>query len=216
MKSSDSKGFWPLNDRWKPVTSVILFWTILLRLGAIFGLTCGGDSGLGDTKLHSLRKTRVVPESPKWSHCAGELAVAFWTGALATAQLTPVTSTTCKILCEFKKIYVNLFAKLSTVRPRLMFVTCLVGDQQQQRLASQTQKQTELTLKIQHDVPFWISEYDRDYEWMQFSENAAVTRRPLAATAAMLTLTSMKTPFDSRDSPFNLNVIDCTRTMLML
>lgn len=45
-----------------------------------------------------------------------------------------------------------------------MFVTCLVGDQQQQRLASQPQKQTELTLKIQHDVPFWISEYDRDYE----------------------------------------------------
>lgn len=24
-----------------------------------------------------LRKTRVVPERPKWSHCAGELAVAF-------------------------------------------------------------------------------------------------------------------------------------------
>lgn len=62
---------------------------------------CGGDSGFGEP-ICPFGKTRVVPGSPKRSHCAGELAVAFCTGALAIAQNTPLTPAMCiKIYCVY-------------------------------------------------------------------------------------------------------------------
>lgn len=116
-----------LNDRWKPVTSVILFWTILLRLRAIFGWVCGGDSGFGIPICTSPKDESRSRESFRG------LAVAFWTGALDIAQ-PPLHTTTWKIIfnntlrfCTFAKIPLNVHAKHNAMIPRLRFVTCLVG-----------------------------------------------------------------------------------------
>lgn len=80
-----------LNERWNPVTSVILFCTILLRFGVIysFWLMCGGDSGFGIWICTSPKDESRFRESPKWSPCAGWWA---WCGVLngtpATMQHT--------------------------------------------------------------------------------------------------------------------------------
>lgn len=73
----------------------------------------------------------------------------------------------------FTEIHVTVYAKLSTMTPRIMFVTCSVRYKEQQRLASQWSqppKQTELTLERLHNVPSWLIEHDLYYDWRQFSK----------------------------------------------
>lgn len=62
-----------LKERWNPVTSVILFCTILLRFGVILlGLMCGGDSVFFFFRVNlHFSETRIrFRENCKWSHCA--------------------------------------------------------------------------------------------------------------------------------------------------
>lgn len=128
-----------LNDRWKPVTSVILFWTIL-RLGAIFGLMCGDDSGFGipictSPKDKSRSRESQVVTLRWWARCG----VLNGSPGDSTKHTSYIHNMQNNMLEHrgFTKITLNLYAKLSTMTPRLMFVTCSVGYQEQQRLASQ-------------------------------------------------------------------------------
>lgn len=71
VKKSFKRPKVTLKERWNPVTSVILFWTILLRFRVIcFWWICGGDSGFWLYQFALLRNERFR-ESRNWPHCAG-------------------------------------------------------------------------------------------------------------------------------------------------
>lgn len=93
-----------LNSLWMTGESQWLRWSCFepfcFGWGGSLGWCAAAATVVLGYQFALLRKTRVVPESPQWSHCAGELAVAFWTGALAIAQNTPVTATIRKIRSE--------------------------------------------------------------------------------------------------------------------
>lgn len=74
-----------LNERWNPVTSVILFWTIFLRFGVIFGGRAAAAVVLG--YQFALLRNKVVSESRKWSHCAG------WWACCGALNGSPVDNT---------------------------------------------------------------------------------------------------------------------------
>lgn len=136
-------------------------------VGSDLWVDCGGDSGSGGPICTSPKDKRRSRES-HGGHTA--LVSSLWRFEREpwrqhkTHRLHPqYAKSYVRTPCVYQ-IYLNLHAKLSTTTPRLMVVTCSVGYQGQQRLASQQSqppKQTELTLKIQHNVPSWISEQDR-------------------------------------------------------
>lgn len=114
-----------LNDRWKPVTSVILFWTILPRLGGDLWLRRRqwllGIPNCTSPKDQSPSRESQVVTLRWWARC----------GVLngSPGDATKHTSYIHNLLkrCrrpEVSKIYVHLLAKRSTRTPRLMFVTC--------------------------------------------------------------------------------------------
>ncbi len=75
-----------LKERWNPVTSVILFCTILLRFGLFFGGFVAAAVVFG-ISICSLPKQKVVSESRKWSHCAG------WWACYGALNGSPVDNT---------------------------------------------------------------------------------------------------------------------------
>lgn len=109
MRHSESCAFTlctlTLKERWNPVTSAILFCTILLcfDLGGRFGI-CGGSGFWGDVKTALSPKQGSVSEREASDHTA--LAGRLYTGALWTSK--PITAALQPALAANQRNWVHM------------------------------------------------------------------------------------------------------------